>query len=123
MLKEFKEFALKGNVVDMAIGIIIGAAFGAIITSLVEDLLMPVISLLIGTVNFASMVYMAPGGAVLHYGNFIQKVVNFIIIALFCFLFVKAFPRQKEAEAPVPEPSDEARLLTEIRDMMKTGQK
>lgn len=123
MLKEFKEFALRGNVVDMAIGVIIGAAFGAIINSLVEDLLMPIISLLIGTVNFSSMVYTAPGGAVLQYGNFIQKIVNFFIIALFCFLFVKLFTRQKKEEAPAPEPSDETRLLTEIRDMMKAEQK
>ena len=123
MLKEFKEFAMKGNVVDMAIGVIIGAAFGAIITSLVEDLLMPVISLLIGTVNFSKLVYTAPGGAVLQYGNFIQKVVNFIIIAFFCFLFVKMFTREKAEETPPAEPSDEAKLLTEIRDMMKAEQK
>ena len=123
MLKEFKEFAMKGNVVDMAIGVIIGAAFGAIITSMVEDLLMPIISLLIGTVNFSELVYTAPGGAVLHYGNFIQKIVNFLIIAFFCFLFVKIFTREKKEEAPAPEPSEEAKLLTEIRDMMKAEQK
>ena len=121
VIKEFKEFAVKGNVLDMAVGIIIGAAFGAIITSLVEDLLMPVISLLIGTVNFSQLVYTAPGGAVLQYGNFIQKVVNFLIISFFCFLFVKMFTRNKK-EAPVA-PSAEVQLLTEIRDMMKADQK
>ncbi len=121
MLKEFKEFALKGNVVDMAIGVILGAAFGKIVASLVDDLLMPVISLLIGTVDFKDLVYTGVGGAVLHYGNFIQAVVDFIIVALFAFLFVKIFTRNKK-EAP-PAPSAEVQLLTEIRDMMKQEQK
>lgn len=121
MRKEFKEFALRGNVVDMAVGVILGAAFGKIVSSLVDDLLMPIVSLLVGTVNFSELVYLGPGGAMLRYGNFIQSVVDFLIVALFAFLFVKIFTRGKKKEPPAP--SAEVQLLTEIRDLMEREEK
>lgn len=120
MLKEFKEFAFKGNVLDLAVAVIIGAAFGKIITALVEGLLMPIIGILLGGVNFSSL-SVSVGGAKIMYGTVIQATVDFLLIALFLFLVIKSFnklakePEQKE-EAPTPT---EAELLAEIRDLLK----
>lgn len=135
MMSEFKEFALKGNVMDMAVGIIIGGAFGKIVASLVNDLLMPLVGLATGGVSFADL-YTAldgntyeslaaaeeAGAAVFKYGAFIQSAIDFVIIAFVIFMMVKAMNkmRKKEEEAPAapPEPSDEVKLLTEIRDSL-----
>lgn len=127
MLKEFKEFALKGNVLDMAVGVIIGGAFGKIVSSLVEDILMPLIGILIGGPSFSKL-SVTVGATVFHYGLFIQAVVDFVIIAFSIFLFVKLINKamRKKAEEPAPEPepepepSREELLLTEIRDLLKT---
>ncbi|MDD3740840.1 MAG: large-conductance mechanosensitive channel protein MscL [Bacteroidales bacterium] len=134
MLKEFKAFAIKGNLIDMAIGIIIGAAFGKIVTSFVNDIIMPPIGLLLGGVNFTelsvvlkSAVTEADGTIIpavtLNYGNFIQIIIDFLIVAFVIFMVVKAINRmkKKEAEAPAvpPAPSKEEVLLTEIRDLLK----
>ena len=115
MLKEFKEFALKGNMVDLAVGIIIGAAFGAIVSSLVDDVFMPVIGLIIGGVDFSSLV-LGP----MSIGLFINAVVKFIIIAFALFLVVKAMNTMKKKEEAAPAaPSKQEVLLTEIRDLLK----
>lgn len=137
MLKEFKEFALKGNVLDMAVGVIIGSAFGKIVTSLVNDIIMPLVGLLLGGLDFTTLsvklsdqVLNAAGEVVkeasyLAYGNFIQNVVDFLIIAFSIFLFVKlanSLHHKKEAPAPAPEapkaPTTEellAQILEELR--------
>ena len=135
MMSEFKDFALKGNVMDMAVGIIIGGAFGKIVASLVNDLLMPLVGLAMGGVSFADL-YSAldgntyeslaaaeeAGAAVFKYGAFIQSSIDFVIIAFVIFMMVRAMNnmRKKEEKAPAdpPEPSDEAKLLTEIRDSL-----
>ncbi len=123
MLKEFIKFIQKGNVLDLAVAVIIGGAFGAITTSLVNDLIMPLVGMIIGGVDFTSL-KVAVGEAELLYGNFIQAVVNFLIIAFAMFLVVKAFnqfqKKQEEAPAPPPEPSAEEKLLAEIRDLLKS---
>jgi large conductance mechanosensitive channel len=129
MLKEFKQFAVKGNVVDLAVGVIIGGAFGKIVTSLVNDMLMPMLGLLVGKVNFKELkLVIAPASeetaeVAILYGSFIQSVVDFFIIAFSVFLFVKVLTtiRKKEPEAPPtpPAPSKEAVLLEEIRDLIK----
>lgn len=129
MLQEFKEFAIKGNAVDMAVGIIVGAAFGKIISSLVADVFMPPIGVLIGGVDFTRLAYTlkeAAGEApavTINYGNFIQTMVDFTIIAFVIFLAVKFINSLKKKETPVPtaapEPSREELLLTEIRDLLK----
>ncbi|NLN82853.1 MAG: large-conductance mechanosensitive channel protein MscL [Firmicutes bacterium] len=129
MLKEFKEFALKGNVMDLAIGVIIGGAFGKIVASLVNDLIMPLIGILIGGVNFMEAKWVlveavgeAPEVAIL-YGSFIQSIVDFLIIALVLFFVVKSInsmkKKEEEAPAPPPEPSKESVLLEEIRDLLQ----
>ncbi len=108
MLKEFRDFALKGNVLDMAVGIIIGVAFGGIITSLVNDILMPPIGFLLGGVDFSSLVWdiSGTGEATINYGVFINTIVNFIIVAFAMFLFVRSFSlMQKKEEEPTPEPT------------------
>ncbi len=134
MWKEFREFALKGNVVDLAIGVIIGGAFGTIVSSLVGDMIMPLIGAL-GSVDFSN--YFLPlnsavtettleaakkQGAVLAWGKFATAAINFLIIAFVLFLVVKGINRMKRQPAPVPavppEPSAEAKLLTEIRDLL-----
>lgn len=130
MLKEFKEFAVKGNVVDMAVGIIIGAAFGKIVTSFVGDVIMPPIGALLGGVDFAALavtVKAAAGGApavVISYGKFIQTLIDFTIIAFAIFIAVKAVNALRKAEAAAPPPappapSREEALLAEIRDLLK----
>ena len=136
MLKEFREFAMKGNVVDLAVAVIIGAAFGAIVTSLVGDIIMPIIGAITGGLDFSN--YFLPlaksvtagnladakkQGAVLAYGNFITLTLNFIIIAFVLFLVIRLMSqfKRKEAAAPAepPKPSAEVVLLTEIRDLLK----
>lgn len=124
MWKEFKAFALKGNVLDLAIGVIIGAAFGNIVTSLVNDMLMPVIGLLVGGINLKELQFQY-GDTVLKYGAFLQTVIDFFIVSFSIFLFVKGINklRRKEKEDPKPEappaPSKEEELLAEIRDLLK----
>ncbi|WP_217426563.1 large-conductance mechanosensitive channel protein MscL [Candidatus Methylobacter favarea] len=131
MLQEFKEFAVKGNAIDMAVGIIIGAAFGKIVSSLVADVIMPPIGVLIGGVDFTKLAFTlreATGKATavtLNYGNFIQTVVDFTIIAFAIFIMVKVISNLKKKDEAVPagkpEPSREELLLTEIRDLLKAG--
>ena len=122
-LEEFKAFALRGNVMDLAVGVIIGGAFGAITTSLIDDLLMPLLGMIVGGIDFGGL-SVTVGGAVLAYGNFIAAVLNFLLIALVVFWLVKAvnaLTRKKEAEAPsAPSaPSAEEKLLAEIRDLLR----
>lgn len=129
MLSEFKSFAVKGNVVDMAVGIIIGAAFGKIVSSFVGDVIMPPIGILLGGVNFADLAFIlkeAVGespAVVIAYGKFIQALVDFIIVAFAIFMAVKAINslKKKEEAAPSepPKPSKEEVLLTEIRDALR----
>lgn len=137
VLQEFKQFAMRGNVVDMAVGIIIGAAFGKIVTSVVSDIIMPPIGVLIGGVNFTDLkvtlkdAVMEGGNEVapavtLNYGNFIQVTFDFLIVAFAVFLLVKginALNRRKKEEPAAPqapaEPPADIRLLTEIRDLLK----
>ncbi len=136
MLKEFRDFAMKGNVVDLAVGVIIGAAFGGIVTSLVGDVIMPLIGAATGGLDFSN--YFVPlskavtaanladakkQGAVLAYGSFLTVTINFIIVAFVLFLVIRAMNtlKRKEEAKPVepPKPSDEVVLLTEIRDLLK----
>lgn len=129
MLKDFKEFAFKGNVLDMAIGVIIGGAFGKIVTSLVNDLIMPIISILTGGLNFTDLKYVitpAHGDIAenaIAYGSFIQNVVDFLIIAFCIFMFVRLIEKfKKKEEAKVEEAhakADDVVLLEEIRDLLK----
>ena len=129
MLKEFKEFAVKGNVVDMAVGIIIGVAFGKIVSSFVADLVMPSLGMLIGGVDFSNLAIILRAAAegreavTLNYGAFIQTVFDFIIVAFAIFIAVKAINRMKRKEeaapAAPPVPTNEEKLLTEIRDLLK----
>ncbi len=126
LMKEFKEFAVKGNVADMAVGIVIGAAFGKIVSSFVGDVIMPPIGVLLGGVDlsqWAFTVQEAVGdvpAVVISYGKFIQTIVDFVIIALAIFMVIKGMNalKRKEAEAPA-EPSAQEKLLTEIRDLLK----
>ena len=130
-IKEFKEFAMKGNVVDMAVGIIIGAAFGKIVSSLVNDVIMPPIGIIIGGVDFSDLavtIKEAAGDApavMLSYGKFIQTVIDFTIIAFAIFMVIKAMNalkrKEEEAPAPPPEPPKQELLLAEIRDLLKKG--
>lgn len=130
IVKEFKEFAVRGNVIDMAVGIIIGAAFGKIVTSLVADVIMPPIGLALGGVNFSALAItlkQAVGetpAIVIGYGKFIQTIVDFVIVAFAIFMMVKQVNsfKKKEVEVPkpAPAPSQEELLLTEIRDLLKT---
>lgn len=120
MLKEFKEFAMKGNVLDLAVGVIIGAAFGAIVGAVVDHILMPVIGMITGGINFDSL-SVKVGAAELKYGMAISAAVKFIAIAFFLFLVIKAVNRTKKAAPPPPpaEPSSTDKLLMEIRDSLK----
>lgn len=141
MFKEFKEFAMKGNVVDMAVGIVIGAAFGTIVKSLVSDVLMPPIGLLLGGIDFSNFFVLlkegasaagpyaaladaqAAGAVTINYGIFINSVISFIIVAFALFMVIKGMNRMKRQEeakpAEPPKPSEEVVLLREIRDALK----
>lgn len=151
MIKEFKEFAMRGNVIDMAVGVIIGAAFGKIVNSIIEDLIMPPVGKIVGNVDFtnlylplsekitqaqaafsttnsAAALALADAkklGPVWAYGNFITILINFLILAFIIFLMIKAMntlKRKEEAKpAPPPEPSAQEKLLSEIRDLLKAG--
>ena len=126
MLKEFREFISRGNVIDLAVAVIIGAAFTAIVKSLVDDIIMPLIGIVLGGIDFTTLV-VEVGEATITYGNFIQAVINFLIIALVIFFIVRSINQMQkrmaqEEEAPSsepPEPSAEEKLLTEIRDLLK----
>jgi len=141
MLKEFREFALKGNVVDLAIGVIIGAAFSRIVTSLVEDIIMPIVGALTpGGLDFSNLYFMlrgtAPAGSALTearklgvpfaYGNFISVVINFLIVAVVLFIAIKLINKLRRQEPPAPAAPPEApadvKLLTEIRDLIAARQ-
>lgn len=119
MVKEFKDFAMKGNVVDLAVAVIIGGAFGAIITAMVDKILMPIIGSLIGK-SFDTL-SATVNGVDIQYGAFIQAVVNFLIIAIVLFMIIKAMnaSKKKEAEAAPPAPPEDITLLREIRDSLK----
>ena len=140
-IQEFKDFAMRGNVVDMAVGVIIGGAFGKTVTSVVNDIIMPPIAMLMGNVNFADLavtlkaakpevvneagevVQAATEAITLNYGSFIQTCIDFIIVAFCIFLLIKGINKMKKEEAkeepaPAPEPSKEEVLLTEIRDLL-----
>ena len=149
-LQDFKAFAMKGNVIDMAVGVVIGGAFGKIVTSVVNDLIMPTVGMLVGGVNFSDLkltmkegvpeklneagevIEAAVPAVTLNYGNFLQQTFDFLIIAFCIFLMVKGITKlnnmkKKEEEAPAeptptPEPSAEEKLLTEIRDLLKNKQ-
>lgn len=134
MLKEFKEFAVRGNVIDMAVGIIVGAAFGKIVSSLVEDVLLPPIGVILGGVDFSGLAITLKGATkeapavVLRYGKFIQTIIDFIIIAFAIFIAVVKpvnMLKRREKEAPKVEttPSREELLLAEIRDLLKGEKK
>ena len=130
-LQEFKAFAIRGNVVDMAVGIVVGAAFGKIVSSFVADVIMPPIGLLIGGINFSNLVLTLKDAAdtvpavTLNYGKFVQTVIDFVIIALAIFIVVKATNKlkRKEAARPTvpPVPSEEIVLLTDIRNILQKG--
>lgn len=131
MFQNFKKFAFKGNVIDLAVGVIIGGAFGKIVTSLVNDVIMPIFSIIIGGLNFKDLKYVitpANGDiaeSALRYGAFIQSIVDFLIIAVSIFLFVQLISKTKKKTPPPPPPAPTAPtkeeiLLTEIRDILKT---
>ena len=129
MLKEFRAFIQRGNVMDLAVAVIIAAAFGKIVSSFVADVLMPPIGLLIGGVNFTALKWIIGGKpeapATLNYGNFLQAIFDFLIVALAIFALVKAInamQRKPKAEEAPPAPSNEEVLLTEIRDLLKARQ-
>jgi large conductance mechanosensitive channel len=122
MLKEFRDFVAKGNVLDLAVAVIIGGAFGLIITSLVNDIIMPLIGVLMGGIDFTTLSIQV-GEASIMYGNFIQAIVNFLIIAFVLFLIVRQankMQKQEEKEEATPAaPPEDIQLLTEIRDLLK----
>jgi len=134
MLEDFKKFALRGNVIDLAVGVIIGAAFGAIVSSLVGDIIMPIIGAITGGLDFSNyfirlsskvtLVDAKKEGAVLAWGNFLTIAINFLIIASVLFLVIRGLARLQKGEgakpAEPPKPSREVELLTEIRDLLKT---
>ncbi|MBD5345523.1 MAG: large-conductance mechanosensitive channel protein MscL [Bacteroides sp.] len=140
-IKEFKDFAMKGNVVDMAVGVVIGAAFGKIVSSLVDDIIMPLVGVATGGMNFTDFKWVIQKGitegetviqpeVTMNYGAWIQTIVDFIIVAFCIFImikFINQLRRNKEEEAqapaPAPEPTKEEQLLTEIRDILKSEQK
>lgn len=129
MMSEFKAFAMRGNVVDLAVGVVIGGAFGAIVASLVADVIMPVVGVLTGGVDFSKAAFVLKEGdeankiapVLLGYGKFIQTIINFIIVAFAIFMMVKGINATKKAEVPPPPPgpSNEEKLLAEIRDLLK----
>ncbi|MEE6143552.1 large conductance mechanosensitive channel protein MscL [Bacillus cereus] len=123
MWNEFKKFAFKGNVVDLAVGVVIGAAFGKIVSSLVKDIITPLLGMVLGGVDFTSL-HFGYGKSAVMYGNFIQTIFDFLIIAASIFMFVKVFnkltsKKEEEKEEELPEPTKEEELLGEIRDLLK----
>ena len=121
MLKEFKQFALRGNMIDLAVGVIIGGGFNALVNSLVNDIVMPVLGIFTSQITMSDL-SVTVGGAVITYGNFIQAVLNFLVMSFIVFCMVKAinrFHRKEEAPKAPPKPSNEELLLTEIRDLLK----
>ncbi len=139
MIKEFREFIMRGNVIDLAVALIVGAAFGAIVNSLVKDILMPIVGYALGGVDFTNMFIVLggqsyatlaeaqkAGAATINYGVFINTIITFLVVALAMFFVVKAVNKlkRKPAEAPAapPEPTKEEQLLTEIRDLLKVRQ-
>lgn len=134
MWKEFKEFVAKGNVIDLAVGVIIGAAFGKIVTSLVEDVIMPPIGIVLGKVDFSNLFVNLSGGtyasvaeakaagaATINYGLFINTLINFLIIALVIFIVVKAVNNFRRKQQEVTAPTAQEKLLTEIRDILQAN--
>ena len=138
-LADFKKFAMRGNVIDMAVGVIIGGAFGKIVSSVVADIIMPPLGLLIGGVNFTDLKWVMKGPEVvdgveqaavtLNYGNFLQATFDFLIIAFSIFLFIRLLTKLTEkkkeeqtAPAPAPAPTEEVKLLSEIRDLLKKNE-
>ncbi len=121
-ISEFKAFAMRGNVVDLAVAVVIGAAFGKIVTSLVDNIITPFIGVLLNGVDFSGLAF-TMGDAVITYGKFIQSIVDFVIVAFVIFMVVKAMAKmqKKEEEKPAtpPEPSEEVKLLREIRDAVR----
>lgn len=122
MIKEFKEFISKGNVLDLAVGVIIGAAFGKIVSSLVNDILMPIIGVLIGGIDFTSYT-LKINDATINYGVFIQNIIDFLIVAFCIFLIVKFINKFRKKEEKKTVKPDEVILLTEIRDILKPEKK
>lgn len=126
ILQEFKDFIARGNVVDLAVGVIIGSAFGKIVTSLVNDILMPAIGIVLGGIDFTHSVWKIKD-ATIYYGNFIQNIIDFLIVAFCIFIFVKAIntlaKKKEEKEETTPTKSDEVILLEEIRDLLKKKNK
>lgn len=135
MLKEFKEFAMRGNVVDLAVGVIIGAAFGKIVSSLTNDVILPVVGLVMGKVDFSNLFVNLGDGAyatlkeatdagapILKYGLFVNSILDFVILAFIIFLMVRAMNRMREVPPPAapPGPTPDQQLLTEIRDLLKS---
>ena len=124
LIREFKEFISKGNVMSMAVGLIVGSAFTAIVTSLNQDIITPLLGLILGQIDFTSL-SLTVGGASVMYGNFIQAIIAFLITALTLFFVLKGFNRmtrkkeEEKKEEPAPEPSEDVKLLTEIRDLLK----
>jgi len=120
-IREFREFAVKGNVVDLAVGVIIGTAFGKIVSSFVADIIMPLIGILIGGIHYEDLV-LAVGEAQITYGKFLQNVIDFVVIAWVIFVMVKTINhcrRKQEAEPPAAPPPRDVQLLEEIRDLLK----
>lgn len=131
IIKEFKEFIARGNVIDLAVGVIVGSAFGKIVTSLVNDILMPIIGVILGGINFTSLTIKFKD-ATIYYGNFIQNIIDFLIVAFCIFMFVKAInvltaktkkKEEKEEAKKEEKQSDEVILLQEIRDLLKKKNK
>ncbi len=122
MFKEFRDFAMKGNVIDLAVGVIIGGAFGKIVSSLVADIIMPAVGLLLGKVDFSNL-SLTVGEATIKYGQFIQTVVDFLIVAFCIFIVIKQLQRFKKKEEAKPAAAaqipEDIKLLTEIRDLLK----
>ena len=123
MWNEFKKFAFKGNVIDLAVGVVIGAAFGKIVSSLVKDIITPLLGMVLGGVDFTDLQF-GYGKSAVMYGNFIQTIFDFLIIAASIFMFVKVFnkltsKKEEEKEEEIPEPTKEEVLLGEIRDLLK----
>lgn len=125
MWKDFKAFAMKGNVLDLAVAVVIGAAFGAIVSSLVDSIIMPLVGILTGGIDFSQSLILTVGDAKVKFGEFIQAIINFVIIAFSIFMFVRVLSKlqgKKAEEEPEPEIDTKEELLKEIRDLLKKEQ-